>query len=176
MESTEHPRIFYKEKADKFDRGEFDRAKLFADAFSEFTIIITMGPFRFYDMLYEVFIHRREIHLDFYSVHMATKEVMVEALNECAHKIDYLIRVPYPKQRRMWQNPFYCPYWRNFWVLVKIKCCKCDKTENLTYVVDPETKNRVLVLCEEHYQQFSVAYSFIMAKKAKKIVATSSQS
>lgn len=54
------------------------------------------------------------------------------------------------------------------------QCYKCDKTENLTYVVDPENQNLVLILCEEHYQQFSAVYSFITAKKAKKVATTSS--
>jgi len=40
---TDHPRIFYKEKADKFDRGELEIAKRFAEVFTDWTIGITMG-------------------------------------------------------------------------------------------------------------------------------------
>jgi len=79
---TDHPRVFYKEKADKFDRGELEIAKLFADSCEEWTVVITMGPWRGYDIRYELLWDNKIIHLDFYSVRLPDKKDVFYSIQE----------------------------------------------------------------------------------------------
>ena len=65
---TTHPRVFYRDSGSKFDRGEFGAAVVVADAFPAYVVVISMGPYRFYDVKYSVNKEKRIIALDFYSV------------------------------------------------------------------------------------------------------------
>lgn len=65
-EPTDHERVYARSEAD----AEFVRAsvKEFADAFPEYDIVVTGGPYRSYDVRYEKIEEPKRINLDFYSV------------------------------------------------------------------------------------------------------------
>jgi len=65
--ATPHDRVYYRSTGDKFRRGEFTFAKWIADHIPEWTVIITAGPYRGYDIRHDIDPDRNLIHLDFYS-------------------------------------------------------------------------------------------------------------
>ena len=71
---TEDPEVKYNSRADKFERGEFEVAKKVSDEFPGWTVLISMGPWRSYDI--EFGIHdafNKVIYLDFYSAGPLTR-------------------------------------------------------------------------------------------------------
>jgi hypothetical protein len=74
---TDHPRVYYASPA--FDRGELEVATTIADAIDEdWRIVITMGPYRGYNIHYDLKPDARIVHLDFYSVRPHGGEYDVE--------------------------------------------------------------------------------------------------
>ena len=80
--TTDHPRVFYESKGDKYIRGELERAKVVASAFEEWKILITMGPWRGYDVAYRTNRVKKIINLDFYSVRMCTSDHIISICHE----------------------------------------------------------------------------------------------
>lgn len=64
---TRHPRVFYKSKNDVYSRGELAFSEDISKQFPKYTVIITMGPWRVYDVGFEVDYIAKTIALDFYS-------------------------------------------------------------------------------------------------------------
>ena len=81
---TDHDRIFYKGKGDMFDRGELRIAKEFAKAFPNLKIIITMGPYRGYDYMYQLMKDRTTLEMDFYSVRLPSMRYVLDGIQEVA--------------------------------------------------------------------------------------------
>jgi len=75
MVATNHPRVFYYEKADKYGRGELNASKKIAEAFPNHKIIITMGPWRGYNLSYEINLTENIIHMDYYSPNPGTNYI-----------------------------------------------------------------------------------------------------
>jgi len=67
--ATGHERVFYRSKGDKWNLGEYVLAKFIADHIPGWTVVITMGSYRGYDIHCEVY-NNGLIHLDCYSVGM----------------------------------------------------------------------------------------------------------
>lgn len=65
--STDHPRVFYRSRGNRWDLGEFQLGKFIAKRVPEVRVVITMGPYRGYDFAYEVYPDGRIIHIDCYS-------------------------------------------------------------------------------------------------------------
>lgn len=66
---TEHDRVYYTEGSENLKgRGEFDVAKRIADAFPSYKVLVTIGPWRSHDMMWEIEEDSNLIKLDFYSV------------------------------------------------------------------------------------------------------------
>lgn len=74
---TEHPRIFYKTLSDKHGSGMRIPTQ-FAEAFPDFDILVTEGPWRFHDISYETDRKNKVIHIDIYSVRYPS-DAMVNA-------------------------------------------------------------------------------------------------
>lgn len=70
-DSTDHGRVFYHDGSDRFDRGEYELAKFVAEHLPGFDVLLTMGPYRGYDIQFEIHPDERVIHLDVYSAGMA---------------------------------------------------------------------------------------------------------
>ncbi len=68
--ATNHDHVFYRSEVDKWNRGEYALAKFVADHIPGWTVVITMGPYRGYDIRHEVYADDQLIHLDCYSVGM----------------------------------------------------------------------------------------------------------
>jgi len=69
--STEHPRVFRAGPA--FGRGETQVAGDIADAIDDdWRVVITIGPYRPYNIQYNLEPDSNIVHLDFYSVRPAT--------------------------------------------------------------------------------------------------------
>lgn len=67
VSKTEHPRIYY--RGPKFGRGEMEVSKAIANEIGErWDIIITIGPYRGYNLEYHLYPDNDLLHLDFYSV------------------------------------------------------------------------------------------------------------
>lgn len=65
---TEHPRIFYENETDKFNRGEYKLAKFITEHIPHYDVVITMGPYRMdYEVAYQVHNDEQFIHIDCYS-------------------------------------------------------------------------------------------------------------
>ena len=64
---TDHRRAFYAQSIG-FERGEIEDAKEYAERFEDWYIVITCGPYRPYDISYEIRPEYDAIHLDYYSV------------------------------------------------------------------------------------------------------------
>jgi len=64
---TQYERVFYAQNLG-FVRGEIEDAKEYAERFEDWYIVITCGPFRPYDISYEIRPDHNAIHLDYYSV------------------------------------------------------------------------------------------------------------
>lgn len=63
---TDHPRVFYRNKSDAFDRGELQMARFIAKHLPNWRVLITMGPNRSHDVRFQLH-DNRWIHLDVYS-------------------------------------------------------------------------------------------------------------
>ncbi|OYR49585.1 hypothetical protein [Halorubrum sp. Eb13] len=69
--ATDHPRVFRNGPA--FSRGELEVANDIADALDDqWRVVITMGPYRGYNIHYDLKPDSHIVHLDFYSVRPAT--------------------------------------------------------------------------------------------------------
>lgn len=67
---TDHPRVF--RACPAFARGELEIATDIADAIDDdWRVVITMGPYRGYNVHYDLKPESRIVHLDFYSVRPA---------------------------------------------------------------------------------------------------------
>ena len=64
---TNHPRVYHLGSA--YDRGEIKVATKIANALEKnWRVIVTIGPYRGYDLQYELHSEKDILHLDFYSV------------------------------------------------------------------------------------------------------------
>lgn len=64
---TQHDRVYYKEHTLFAGRGEFEVACTIADAIPDVLFLVSMGPFRGYNVKYEI-LQENVVLLDFYSV------------------------------------------------------------------------------------------------------------
>ncbi|MFC7018393.1 MULTISPECIES: hypothetical protein [Haloarcula] len=68
--ATNHSRVFY--KSPEFNRGELETATRVADAINDqWRVFITIGPFRGYNIHYNLEPETQTVWLDFYSVRPA---------------------------------------------------------------------------------------------------------
>ncbi len=99
-ESTDHELVFYQDEIDRYGCGECSFAKSVSDQFPGWTIVITMGPWREYDIHYDVYADDELIHLDCYSVAMIeygpnyprTQHSVVEHAEDCIREIAQIIK------------------------------------------------------------------------------------
>ena len=87
---TSHPRVFYATEADRYQRGELSIASKIADRFPSYTVIITMGPWRDYDVAYRLKPSEKRILLDFYSVHLPSNSDIVDIMEEMSFRLGKL--------------------------------------------------------------------------------------
>ncbi|WP_336036656.1 hypothetical protein [Halobacterium yunchengense] len=64
---TDHDRVVYEATTDKYGRGELAVAKAVAEAVDDYTVVISMGPYRGYNVHYDTDVENKTIELDFYS-------------------------------------------------------------------------------------------------------------
>jgi len=88
--ATDHPRVFYVTKMDRFHRGELQIAKKVAKRFQEYTVVISMGPYRDWDVAYRLRPKERRILLDFYSPRLPTNAMVVDMMEEINFKLPEL--------------------------------------------------------------------------------------
>lgn len=74
---TDHPRVYYANQSDKswwYDPASV--GKQLAEAFPNWDIIVTSGPYRPYDIGYDIRYDLGAIHIDCYSARPPTKEAL----------------------------------------------------------------------------------------------------
>lgn len=85
---TNHPRVFYATEDDRYRRGELSIASKVADRFPDYTMIITMGPYRGYNVAYRLKLVEKQILLDFYSPRLPSNSDVVDIIEEIAFKLN----------------------------------------------------------------------------------------
>jgi len=68
--ATDHKRVYYRSMADQWNRGEAELARAVAEQFDEWTVVITMGPYRPHELAHELIQDDQVIHLDCYAAGM----------------------------------------------------------------------------------------------------------
>lgn len=78
--ATSHPRVYYMGHS-IYDRGELEIAVAIADHINDdWRVVITMGPYRAYNLQYEILSDSHIVRLDFYSVRPHGGEYDIETV------------------------------------------------------------------------------------------------
>jgi hypothetical protein len=89
--TTEHKRVFYRDRNSIYKRGELDFAQEIANKFPDYVVIITMGPWRMYTVRYKINYIKKTIELDFYSPGYPYSPYLQDITNDIAEDIRKLI-------------------------------------------------------------------------------------